>query len=119
MDQRYRCPGERAFFISYSHADTDTGAVQGLAAALRQRGYSPWVDRNDLKAQENWKDAVDQAMREAQAAVFLIDGSIPFVDRYQEYEWRAAIGASSDALNGRWFPCYSTALSGQASSVTG
>jgi TIR domain len=90
--------GRKSIFISYSHADADTAYVEGLAAALRRRGYSPWVDRYDLKAQENWKDAVDQAMREAQAAVFLIDGSVPIPDRYQEYEWRAAIGASSDGV---------------------
>jgi hypothetical protein len=91
--------GQKSIFISYSHADADTAHLQGLVDALRQRGYSPyspWVDRNGLKAQENWKDAVDRAMREAQAAVFLIDGYRPVPDRYQEYEWRAAIGASSD-----------------------
>jgi hypothetical protein len=93
--------GRKSIFISYSHADADTAYVQGLADALRRRGYSPYsprVDRNDLKAQENWKNAVNQAMRKAQAAVFLIDGSRSVPDRYQEYEWQAAIGASSDGV---------------------
>ena len=88
--------------------------MEGLAPALRQRGYSPWVDRYDLKAQENWKDAVDQAMREAQAAVFLIDDLSPFLTVIRNTSGEPQSALRPTASNGPWFHCYSTALSGQA-----
>jgi hypothetical protein len=63
------------------------GPALTLGAGVPEITFKPnFFDRNDLKAQENWKNAVNQAMREAQA------------------EWQAAIGASSDGAQRPWIP---------------
>lgn len=43
-------------FISYSRKDKEF--VQALDASLRQLGYDPWVDWEDIQPTEDWWTAI-------------------------------------------------------------
>lgn len=55
-------------FISYSHADAEPATA--LGTLCRQRGLDVWLDKWDLRAGENWKDALETAV--SNSDIFLI-----------------------------------------------
>jgi hypothetical protein len=57
-------------FISYSRADILQ--VLQLAAALREAGFQTWVDFENLKPGERWKEAIDRALSRADALLFCL-----------------------------------------------
>lgn len=57
-------------FISYSRADL--GPVRGLAMAMRRTGLRTWMDLEDLRAGQRWKDAIGSALAAADAMVFCL-----------------------------------------------
>jgi hypothetical protein len=57
-------------FISYSRADLRQ--VWPLASALRDAGLETWLDFEDLKPGEKWKDAILAALATANAMVFCL-----------------------------------------------
>ena len=60
----------RSVFISYSRADLD--AVRPLARALRRTGLRTWLDLDDLRPGERWKEAIVNALTAADAMVFCV-----------------------------------------------
>ena len=63
-------PASRSVFISYSRADL--GPVRALAMALRRAGLRTWMDLEDLRPGQRWKDAIGQALDAADAMVFCV-----------------------------------------------
>lgn len=57
-------------FISYSRADIRP--VCSLVAALKEFGFTTWLDFEDLKPGETWKEAIRTALSRANAFVFCI-----------------------------------------------
>ncbi len=57
-------------FVSYRRADA------ALADALLQRletaGYGVWLDRSDIGGGSRWREAIEQALQQADAVIFLI-----------------------------------------------
>jgi hypothetical protein len=60
-------------YISYSRKDTDT--ARKLQAALQARGYSIWIDYQDLNPGSVWAGQIDQAIRAAEIFVVLLSPS--------------------------------------------
>lgn len=57
-------------FISY--AREDSGFIERLAGALRERGLECWVDQKNIPPSAEWSTEVQHAMSEADALVFVI-----------------------------------------------
>lgn len=60
----------RSVFISYSRSDLHT--VRPLAAQLRKIGVQTWVDLEDLRPGERWKNAIDEALASSTAMVYCL-----------------------------------------------
>lgn len=65
-------PATKSVFISYSRADLR--AVRPLAQALRRTGLGTWLDLDDLRPGQRWKDAIGDALSAADAFVFCLSG---------------------------------------------
>ena len=63
-------PPTKSVFISYSRADL--GPVRALAMALRRAGLRTWMDLEDLRPGQRWKDAIGSALAAADAMVFCL-----------------------------------------------
>jgi len=57
-------------FISYHREDREWASK--LAAALHERGVEAWLDMNELKPGEEWRDSVLRALEDSPSVVFLI-----------------------------------------------
>jgi hypothetical protein len=70
-------PRQDHLFISY--ASRDRAAAETICAALESRGLTCWMAPRDVKAGEDWGEAILRALTEARAAVVLLstvaDGS--------------------------------------------
>ena len=77
-------------FVSYSHHDSDF--VTLLRLQLEQIGISVWLDTERLDAGEEWRDAIDRAIRSA-FAVIVVMTSTARKSEYVTYEWSCAWGA--------------------------
>lgn len=57
-------------FISYSQEDGEW--VRAFAKALEERGLPLWYDEKELKPGDNIADAVESALRESEAVIFVL-----------------------------------------------
>lgn len=56
-------PEPLKIFLSYAHADSD--GVGRIYQQLKDRGYRPWLDREDILGGEEWEPAIRRAIRES------------------------------------------------------
>jgi hypothetical protein len=57
-------------FFSYSRADLES--VKSIAVALRRFGVGTWMDVENLRPGERWKDAIEKALDSANAMVLCL-----------------------------------------------
>ena len=60
----------RKVFVSYRRADS--AAADAVLARLEAEGYGVWLDREDISGGKRWRAAIEQALQECDAVVFLI-----------------------------------------------
>lgn len=60
-------------FISYSR--TDAPLARELSTALANAGLRPWLDADEIRAGERWKERVAQMLRDARVMVILLTPS--------------------------------------------
>jgi hypothetical protein len=66
----YPPPRSNDVFISYSRKDK--GFVKKLDAAFREVNRDPWVDWDDIQEGENWRDAIENGIINADTFIFVI-----------------------------------------------
>lgn len=75
-------------FISYAHRDADT--AERIQERLEAAGFTVWHDRNHLKADEEWQEAIQRSLEHASVVILLLSlssANSPYVAR----EYRAAL----------------------------
>lgn len=77
-------------FISYKHEEQDF--VEMLIRQLQAAGFKVWVDTEQLRAGENWREAINYAIKEAFALILVISPEAK-ASQYVTYEWAYAQGA--------------------------
>jgi HEAT repeat protein len=77
-------------FISYDREDAEFGEV--VQAKLQRAGYTTFMDTELLHAGDNWRDKIEQALRESQALVVIMTPESA-TSPYVTYEWAFALGA--------------------------
>jgi len=76
-------------FVSYSHRDNDF--AQLLRTELHNAGIQSWLAQENLKAGEDWKEGIDDAIKKSFALVVIISPSSD-QSKYVTYEWALAYG---------------------------
>jgi len=76
-------------FVSYSHEDGDSAEI--LRREIEAKGFAAWMDEDRLSAGDNWREEIDQAIREAAALIVVISPSAKDSE-YVTYEWAFALG---------------------------
>lgn len=78
-------------FISYAIADQELG--MRIHKALENAGQSVWIDQEDIRYAENWKDAVLPAMEQATAILFITSkASLSSKNCIEELEYAEELG---------------------------
>lgn len=65
---------KQRIFIIYSKADLDV--AQQLAIDLRERGFSPWLDVEEITPGQVWRKAILSALEESVAALLLVSPNL-------------------------------------------
>jgi HEAT repeat protein len=76
-------------FISYAHVDGDFVAL--LKLEIEKAGLQVWVDAERLRAGEDWRQGIDEAIKGATALVAVMSPEA-FASQYVTYEWAFALG---------------------------
>ncbi|NLX08330.1 MAG: TIR domain-containing protein [Chloroflexi bacterium] len=76
-------------FVSYNSEDSEFAA--GLMRQIEGAGFQTWSDHSRLRTGEKWRDATDQALREAFAVIVLVTPEAIQSDQVT-YEWTFALG---------------------------
>jgi TIR domain-containing protein/HEAT repeat protein len=77
-------------FISYAHTDGDFAVA--LIREIEKAGFTAWVDRERLRAGEDWRQAIDDAIRESFALIVIMTPEAK-ASEYVTYEWACGWGA--------------------------
>ena len=77
-------------FISYDREDSDFAEL--VDGRLTKAGHDTRMDAGILDAGEDWRDVLDQAVRESDALVVIMTPEARVSD-YVTYEWAFALGA--------------------------
>ncbi len=75
-------------FVSYPTVDAPL--AQKLSKALEDRGLSTSIHTRDLQPGQDFVHAIDNALRRADAVVFVVEPDQQ-ADRRVQYEWRTAL----------------------------
>jgi hypothetical protein len=77
-------------FLSYKHQET--AFANELVQRLTAVGFQLWVDAEQLRAGENWRETINLAIKDAFALVVIITPDSK-TSEYVTYEWAFAQGA--------------------------
>jgi HEAT repeat protein len=76
-------------FISYAHVDGDfAGRLKG---EIEKAGFGVWIDTERLRAGEDWRTEIDNAVQDSIALV-LVMSPASLNSKYVAYEWAFALG---------------------------
>ena len=82
-------------FLSYSH--NDSALVERIADSICAAGFSSWIDKDELRAQENFNAAIDSAIDKS--IVFIAFLSKTYVNKpYCIHEFDRAIDKQKSIL---------------------
>ncbi len=81
---------DRHIFISYKHEEKEFSDM--LMRQLQAAGFAIWVDTEQLRAGENWREAINFAIKDAFALILVISPEAK-QSEYVTYEWAFAQGA--------------------------
>jgi hypothetical protein len=78
-------------FISYKRTTANRRLVGRMSERLRNAGFEVWVDTRKLRAGQDWREEIDQAIREALALIVILTPEA-VASQYVTYEWAFAMG---------------------------
>jgi hypothetical protein len=78
-------------FISYKRTTANRRLVGRMSGRLRDAGFEVWVDTRRLRAGQDWREEIDQAIREALALIVILTLEA-VASQYVTYEWAFAMG---------------------------
>jgi len=81
---------EQHVFVSYKHEEEVFS--QMLIHQLQAAGFRVWIDTEQLRAGENWREAINYAIKDSFALVLVISPNAQ-KSEYVTYEWAFAQGA--------------------------
>lgn len=94
---RQREQRKRVFFI---YSRKDAGAVKELAKQLRDRGFNPWLETEEILPGQDWNRAVMNALEESAVALFVASKNTESEDGYYVKEIKAALNVLKSRSEG-------------------
>ena len=64
---------EKTIFISYANEDSEI--AKKLYYDLKKEGFIPWIDFEDLKPGQNWKDAIADSIKKCSYFIALLSNN--------------------------------------------
>ena len=96
-------PGPRRMQVFLCHSSTDKPAVRELDRRLREDKFEPWLDEKKLIPGQDWKEAIEAAVRASDAVVVCLSpGSVRREGPLQR-EIRIALDAADEKPEGTIF----------------
>src|SRR5579883_2068479 len=80
---------DKHVFISYQHEDNDF--AEALIHRVEKEGFSTWIDYDSLPPGNDWREGIDQAIRDSFALIVIMSPSAK-ASEYVTYEWTFAWG---------------------------
>src|SRR6266508_3541026 len=77
-------------FISYDHEDIDF--AENVKHEIERAGFVAYMDKDGLHAGDNWRQEIDQAIKESSALIVVMTPHAKNSE-YVNYEWAFAFGA--------------------------
>jgi hypothetical protein len=84
-------------FISYKRNTANKRFVNKMTEYLEEAGFDVWIDTEELRAGQDWRDAIDQAIRDALAVIVILTPEA-VKSQYVTYEWAFAFGIGTDVI---------------------
>jgi hypothetical protein len=84
-------------FVSYKRNTANRRFVNKMTEYLTEAGFDSWIDTEELQAGEDWREAIDQAIREALAVIVVLTPDA-VASQYVTYEWAFALGVGKDVI---------------------
>lgn len=89
-------------FISYAHVDGDFAEI--LRMKLTDASYDIWIDRAGLKAGNDWRQGIEDAIKNS-SALLLIMSPESITSPYVTFEWAFAYGVGVQIIPILYRPC--------------
>ena len=83
-------------FISYKKPD-DGDFADAVANRIEKAGFSPWIDNDKLQAGKDWRNDIDQAIKESFTLIVIMAPEAR-ASEYVTYEWAFALGAGINVI---------------------
>jgi hypothetical protein len=64
------------FDVFLSHNSQDKPLVEAIAAHLKAKGFSVWLDRDELRPGLPWQEALEEAIRTSRAVAIFVGGNL-------------------------------------------
>jgi tetratricopeptide (TPR) repeat protein len=80
---------EKHVFISYKHDDSEF--AENLIHRVEKEGFTTWIDNESLHPGDDWREGIDQAIRDAFALIVIMSPDAK-ASEYVTYEWAFAWG---------------------------
>lgn len=84
--------------VFISHAKEDQKVAEELHDYLTRNGYSPWLDKKDLKVGQNWDYEINKALKESTFVVLLLSSTSVQKRGYVQKEFNLAVEYSKNML---------------------
>ena len=92
---------QKRIFICY--AQEDENAARKLFSNLRAEGLNPWLDKESLLPGQNWRLAIQQAIRESSYFLALLSSRSVTKRGFVQKEIREALDVMSELPEGEIF----------------
>jgi len=94
---------KRRLSVFLCHASEDKSAVREIDHRLRQDGFEPWLDEDQLKPGQDWDFEINRALRRADAVVVCLTKESISKEGYLQKELRQALGIAEEKPDGTVF----------------
>jgi len=85
------------------HSSTDKTEVRQLYRTLRQDGFDPWLDEENLLPGQDWKSAIEQAVRKSHIVIVCLSKTAVTKEGFIQKEIRYALDAADEKPEGTIF----------------
>jgi hypothetical protein len=82
-------------FISYSSGDSDF--VKLARSQLQQQGIEVWLDQDDIRAGDSWRESIDEGISSSDAVIVVLSPRSS-TSSYVTYEWAYALGKGAKVI---------------------
>lgn len=89
--------------IFLAHAKEDAVAVKHLYKRLKQEGFHPWLDEEDLLPGQNWRAEIPKAIKQSDVFIACLSKQSISKRGYVQRELRMALNAWADRPPGETY----------------